>query len=140
MTMRANPLPSVAAPRRADLPRSRRALHAIRALVLALVAGALLVGPGGVAVAASPQPSHAPRMQLARFGGGHSFGGGRGFGSGRRGLFGGSRHGLLRHVVHALTFAYLLHLLFTTPLGWVLLLIVAVLLFRLTRGRRRAYR
>jgi hypothetical protein len=103
-------------------------------LAILVTAPAALAQSGGSAVAT--QTVH---TQLARFGGlggrgfgrSHGFGRSRGFGS-RRG------HGIFRSIVRALALGYLLHLLFTTPGGlFVLVLMFLAVLLLMSRVRRR---
>ncbi|MEO8969128.1 MAG: hypothetical protein ABI355_15930 [Solirubrobacteraceae bacterium] len=113
------------------------------ALVLAISAPAVALY--GSAPGAPASVSSAPRLVAFRgfhlhLGGGEAFGRHRvGFGGfGRRGS-----HGVLRRVVHALAFAYLLHLFFShgglSFLLWLLVIGLVVHLFRRRRRRRYSY-
>jgi hypothetical protein len=116
-------------------------------LIAAGVLVALLVCFNGPAATSSPASaqvaaSSSKSMRLTAFRG--HFGGG-GFGFGRRrgvGAFGTrGRHPILRRIGHALFFAWLLHLFFSSGAAslvlWVLIIALVVHLFR--RGRRRRY-
>lgn len=109
-------------------------------LAAALTATMLLTAVPEVS-AQAPQGASGPagvHTELARF---HLGGGSRGFG--RSGAFGRSRtggRGIIRRVVHALTVAYLFHLLFTTPGGWLLILALILFVFWLARRGRRVMR
>lgn len=84
----------------------------------------------------------AANVQLARIGGGFR-GGSRGFGGrpryGSRGYRGRGRgRGIFRSIIRALAIGYLLHLLFTTPGGNImLLLLIGGMIFLFMRLRRR---
>jgi hypothetical protein len=104
-----------------------------------MVAPPALAGATAATSSASAPTVH---TQLARFGGfgGRSFGrSGRGFGG--RGYGYGSRRrgpGIFHRIVRALAIGYLLHLLFTTPGGlMVLLLMVLGIALLMSRFRRR---
>jgi hypothetical protein len=92
---------------------------------------------------AGPASAHS---QFARFGGGGAFSrGSRGFGTRPRSRGFGSRsrgRGLFRNILRALAIGYLLHLLFTTPGGLLVLvlMILAVVLLMSRLRRRRVYR
>lgn len=94
--------------------------------------------------AAAGSTSVATSPQLLAFRGGFHFGGGGGFGR-RHSLFGGfGRRGsshVFRRVVHALAFAYLLHLFFShgglSILLWLLVIGLVVHLLRRRRSRRQ---
>lgn len=112
----------------------------VAALVMAISAPAVaLYGSaqsGRASVSSSPQLVAFRGFHL-HVGGGGAFGRHRvGFGAfGRRGS-----HGLLRRVVHALAFAYLLHLFFSHGgLSLLLWLLVIGLVVHLFRRRRRRY-
>jgi len=106
------------------------------ALVVAILAPAVAVH--GPVPSGSASASSAPQLVAFRgfhLGGGGGFGRHRsGFGSfGRRGS-----HGVLRRVVHALAFAYFLHLFFSHGgLSLLLWLLVIGLVVHLVRSRRR---
>jgi hypothetical protein len=92
------------------------------------------------AVYAAPQPGDgAAHVQNVRFGA-RGFGG-RGFGRSRP--FPARRyrsHGIARRIIRALAIGYLLHLLFTTPGGLiVLVLIVVLIMLAVRRMRTRRY-
>lgn len=108
-------------------------------LALLMVAPPALAQGGGTVSATA-----AAHTQLARFGGG-GFGGrgfgNRGFGSRNRG-FGSRRRGggIFRSIIRALAIGYLLHLLFTTPGGlFVLVLMALAVVLLMSRFRRRRY-
>ena len=120
-------------------------MKTIRPTLLACVALLTLAPP---ALAQSGPSTAAPSVahtQLARFGGfgGRGFGTrGRGFGTRSRG-FGRQRgRGIFRSILRALAIGYLLHLLFTTPGGLLVLLvmILGVVLLMSRFRRRRALR
>jgi hypothetical protein len=98
-----------------------------------------LVTPPALAQTASLGAPPVAHKQFARYGGRFS---GRGFGArgfGRRGLGYRTRrgHGIFRSIVRALAIGYLLHLLFTTPGGLFVLVLMALGVFLLTRRLRR---
>jgi cobalamin synthase len=105
-------------------------------LVTAICAFAALVPAAMAAQASTPAVAgaHGGSIQMAKFGSS------RGFGRSSRG-FGRSRsHGILRRVVRALAIGYLLHLLFTTPGGLiVLVLLVLLVVFAMRRMRSRRF-
>lgn len=117
------------------------------ALILVLSGAFAFAAPAAATAPPSLRAPDATTPQLARGFGGGGFGsrgfGSRGFGSRPRGFFGGRsrlgrRTGFFRRALHALAFAYLLHLLFTTPGGLVvLLLMIGLVLWLVTRLRRR---
>jgi hypothetical protein len=105
----------------------------------------LVVAPTAFAQPAAAGSASAPglHVQQVRFGGfgRASFGRSRGFGRGRYGY--GSRRrgtGIFRRIVRAIAIGYLLHLLFTTPGGLVVLVLMiagfALLVSRFRRRRR----
>jgi hypothetical protein len=106
----------------------------LAALLVAIAIPA--TGLGSAASAVASPSSHSTRLVAFHFGGHRSFGGG-GFLGGRRR----STHHVLRHVVHALAFAYVLHLLFShggvSILFWLIVIAVVLHLFR--RRRRTRY-
>lgn len=111
--------------------------------ILAVLVLAIAFPASGLA-GATNSPTHysSSRTQLLAFGGhfgsGHFGLGGRSFGRGS-GYFGrGRSHHFLRHAVHALAFAYLLHLFFSHGgLSIIIWLIVIGLVVHLVRRRRR---
>jgi hypothetical protein len=113
------------------------------ALVTAMCAFAAVVP--AAAAAQSPAPAAAGAqggsIQMAKFGSSRGFGS-RGFGRSSRG-FGRSRsHGIFRRVLRAIAIGYLLHLLFTTPGGLIVLVLLVLLVMfamRRMRGRRLRY-
>lgn len=121
------------------------------ALAVLMLGFAAVPATAAAAPAGGPQAAvSAPHTELARlsFGGRGYSGGSRGFFGGRsRGFFGGRRgffggrsrgRGFFRRVLHALALGYLLHLLFTTPGGLlVLLLMVGLVVWLMSRLRRR---
>jgi hypothetical protein len=109
------------------------------ALAAALCALAALVPAVAQAAPAAPVRAQDGHMSLARFGSGRGIGRSRGFGRSRR--FGTRRrsHHVLRRIVRALAIGYLLHLLFTTP-GGLIVLIFMVVLFMLAVRRIRTRR
>jgi hypothetical protein len=100
----------------------------------ALAQPAAAPGGGGAALAAL-------HTQPVRFGGfgRPSFGRSRGFGRGRYGYRSRRRGpGIFRRIVRALAIGYLLHLLFTTPGGLIVLLfMIAGFALLISRFRRR---
>jgi hypothetical protein len=111
----------------------------LAAAALLAVAPAAFAG-SGVAVAGGPTAAH---NTLARVGiggfGSRGFGRNRGFGSRNRG-FGrrGRGRGIFRSIIRALALGYLLHLLFTTPGGlFVLVLMIIGVMLLVSRFRRR---
>ena len=114
------------------------------ALLCALVA--VVAVPAGAAPAPAAA-AHAPALAsaaavppvLARgFGSSRGFGS-RSFGSRNRG-FGGRRsrgHGIFRRILRGIAIGYLLHLLFTTPGGLIVLLMIIVLITLAVRRLRR---
>ncbi len=115
-----------------------RRLAIVAALVTTLVTPAVALG------GSAPSRGRSSALKLVAFRGFHlHLGGGGGFGRRRVGFGGlgrrGSR-GVLRRVVHALAFAYLLHLLFSHGgLSLLLWLLVIGLVVHLMRRRRRRY-
>jgi hypothetical protein len=114
-------------------------LAAVTCIAFALAATPAVAQPptaGGGAALAMPQ-SHVVGFAARGFRGGRGFGSrGRGFGRPHRG------RGLFRSILRALAIGYLLHLLFTTPGGLMVLglMILGVLLLMSRLRRRRAYR
>jgi hypothetical protein len=125
-------------------------MRTLKPALLACLALLMVVPPalaGGGTAATSSASAATAHTQLARFGGfgGRSFGrsgrglGGRGYGYGsrRRGP------GIFHRIVRALAIGYLLHLLFTTPGGLMVLLFmilgVALLMSRFRRRRMLRY-
>ncbi len=118
---------------------------ALYGLVIAMAILAPAVALGGSAPSGRAAVSSAPQLVAFRgfhlhLGGGGAFGRHRtGYGSFRRR----GSHGLLRRVVHALAFAYLLHLLFShgglSLLLWILVIGLVVHLVRRRRQRRYSY-
>jgi hypothetical protein len=112
-------------------------------LAAALCALAALV-PAAAAQASTPAIAGAHdggSMQMARFGSSRGFGrSNRGFGRSRP-YYGRRRGtGIFRRIVRALAIGYLLHLLFTTPGGLiVLVLLVVLVMFAMRRLRTRRY-
>lgn len=115
-----------------------RRLAILAALIMTVVTPAVAL-EGSVA-GRGPSVSSAPELVAFR---GFHFGGGGGFGRRRVGFGGVGRRGssrVLRRVVHALAFAYLLHLLFSHGGLSVLLWLLAIgLVVHLLRRRRRRY-
>lgn len=117
-----------------------RRLALLAALVTAVVVPAVALGSS----ASSRVTSVSGAPELVAFRGFHlHLGGGAGFGRRRVGFGGlgrrGSR-GFLRRVVHALAFAYLLHLFFSHGgLSLLLWLLMIGLVVHLLRRRRRRY-
>lgn len=117
-----------------------RRLAILAALIVTVVTPAVALG--GSLAGGGPSVSSAP--ELVAFRGFHlHLGGGGGFGRRRVGFGGlgrrGSR-GFLRRAVHALAFAYLLHLFFSHGgLSFLLWLLVIGLVVHLLRRRRRRY-
>ena len=112
-------------------------------LAAALCALAALVPAGAYASTPAVAGAHdGSSMQMARFGSTRGFGRPRsGFGR-PRGFAPRRRHGILRRIVRALAIGYLLHLLFTTPGGLIVLVLMVVLfmaLMRRMRTRRFSY-
>ena len=109
----------------------------IACFALLLAAPAALAQPAPAGSAATP----GLHVQNVRFGGfgRPSFGRSRGFGRGRYGY--GSRRrgtGIFRRIVRAIAIGYLLHLLFTTPGGLIVLLfMIAGFVLLVSRFRRR---
>lgn len=115
-------------------------LGILAALILAIFASVDALH--GSAPSGAMSVSRAP--ELVAFRGFHlHLGGGGGFGRRRVGSGGFGRRGsrgVLRHVVHALAFAYLLHLLFSHGgLSLLLWLLVIGLIVHVLRRRRRRY-
>ncbi len=105
----------------------------LAALLIAIAIPVTGMGDTASAVA-SRSSSHSTQLVAFHFGGHRSFGRG-GFLVGRRR----SSHHVLRHVAHALAFAYVLHLLFSHGgISILLWLIVIALIVHLLRRRRRA--
>jgi hypothetical protein len=103
----------------------------------------VIVAPPAVAHAAPAAAAPQVHTQQVRFGGfgRPSFGRSRGFGRGGYGY--GSRRrgtGIFRRIVRAIAIGYLLHLLFTTPGGLIVLVLMiggfALLVSRFRRRRR----
>jgi Flp pilus assembly protein TadB len=124
---------------------TRSVVKTLRPTLLACLALLTLAPPAlaqsGVGMA-SPSATH---TQLARFGGfgGRGFGArGRGFGSRSRGFRPHRGRSIFRSIVRALAIGYLLHLLFTTPGGLLVLvlMILGVVLLMSRFRRRRALR
>jgi hypothetical protein len=113
----------------------------------ALLSCIALLALAPVALASAPTPA-APtadaHVQLARFGGGGFRGTSRGFGTRPRYGYGRRRgHSIFRSLIRGLVIGYLLHLLFTTPGGNILLLLMIagiVMLFMRFRRRRTLLR
>jgi len=118
----------------------------MRRLTILAALTTMLIAPVVVLQSASP-PGGAPvsrAPELVAFRGFHlHLGGGGAFGRHRVGFGGFGRrgsHGVLRRVVHALAFAYLLHLFFSHGgLSLLLWLLVIGLVVHLLRRRRRRY-
>lgn len=121
-----------------------------RARVAALLAAAVcaVALPAAATASASANAPGVALTTVARvgFGGGHSFGRSPGFGSRSRGFgsnryyYGRRRHGIARRIFRALAIGYLLHLLFTTPGGLIVLLFMIVLVAMFVRRTRRVLR
>ena len=127
------------------MKRSWKYLVAVFASLL-LLAPPAFAGSGGSAGTVA-LPGADAHVQLARFGGGsRGFGRSRGFGSRNRGYRYGRRgrgRGIFRSIIRALAIGYVLHLLFTTPGGNIVLLFLLagiVMLFLRFRRRRTAFR
>lgn len=112
----------------------------IAALIMAILAPAVALHSS----APSERASASSAPQLVAFRGFHlHLGGGGAFGRHRVGFGGLGRrgsHGVLRRVVHALAFAYFLHLFFSHGgLSLLLWLLVIGLVVHIFRRRRRRY-
>jgi hypothetical protein len=113
--------------------RRLTALFSAGALAFALPAAA----PAG------PAPAKASVTTVARagFGGGaRGFGRSPGFGSRYRGYRRPRSRGIFRRILRAIAIGYLLHLLFTTPGGLIVLLLLIVLIALAMRRMRRTLR
>ncbi len=106
--------------------------------ILAALLIAMAFPTAGLVSATSAAASPSAHSTLVAFhsGGRRSFGGAGFFGNRRR-----SSHHVLRHVAHALAFAYVLHLLFShggiSILLW--LIVIGLVLHLLHRRRRTRY-
>lgn len=134
-------------------PGTRVSVKRYSKYLVALVSALMLMAPpafagSGGSAGAVALPGANAHVQLARFGGGsRGFGRSRGFGSRNRGYgYGRNRgrgRGIFRSIIRALAVGYLLHLLFTTPGGNIVLLFLLagiVMLFLRFRRRRTAFR
>jgi hypothetical protein len=114
-----------------------------RCTVIALLSAVFLVPAVALTSSAPAGPGPARASQLVAFRGFH-FGGGYGFTRRHYGLGGFGRRGsshIGRRVIHALAFAYFLHLFFThgglSILLWLLIIFFVAHLLRRRRSRRR---
>ncbi len=117
-----------------------RRFAVLAALVMVVVTPAVALGSSSSGRATSVPSAR----ELVAFRGFHlHLGGGAGFGRRRVGFGGLGRRGssgVVRRVVHALAFAYLLHLFFSHGgLSFLLWLLVIGLVVHLLRRRRRRY-
>jgi hypothetical protein len=107
-------------------------------IALLMVAPAALAQPAAAGSTAGTATLHTQPVRFGGFGR-PSFGRSRGFGRGRYGY--GSRRrgpGIFRRIVRAIAIGYLLHLLFTTPGGLIVLLfLIAGFALLISRFRRR---
>jgi hypothetical protein len=122
----------------------------VRACLAAILCALAGLAPAA-AHASTPAPAGAhdgASIQMARFGSSRGFGRSPGFGRNRG--FGRSRPyygrrrgtGIFRRIIRALAIGYLLHLLFTTPGGLIVLVLLVVLVMlavRRMRPRRYGY-
>ena len=118
-------------------------MRTLKPALLACLALLMVAPPALAERSAAPAAAPAVHTQLARFGGfgRPSFGRSRGFG---RGYGYGPRRrstGIFRRVLRAIAIGYLLHLLFTTPGGLIVLLMMILAVgFLMSRFRRRRLR
>jgi hypothetical protein len=114
----------------------------VRAGAVVALCAVFALAPAAAHAAAQPGDG-AAHVQNVRSGargfGGRGFGG-RGFGRSRP--FSSRRyrsHGIFRRIIRALAIGYLLHLLFTTPGGLIVLVLIVVLIMLARRMRTRRY-
>lgn len=119
----------------------------MRRLPLVLILFVTLAAPVAVAESGAGRATNGSSVRLLAFRGhfgGFSLGGGR-YGRSRFRAFGrrGAGRGLLRRVVRALAFAYILHLLFShggiSLLIWLIVIGLLIHVFRRRRRNRYAY-
>jgi hypothetical protein len=110
------------------------------AVALCAVA-AVIPASAGASVPAVAGAHDGATTQMARFGS-RGFGRPRGFGRSRPFGQRNRGRGIFRRILHAIALGYLLHLLFTTPGGLIVLLLIVVLVMlavRRLRTRRFGY-
>jgi hypothetical protein len=120
-------------------PGTQYVVKTIKPTLFACLALLMVAPPAFADTGGSISSAPAAHTQFARFGGGgfRSRGfGSRGFGS--RGFRPRPGRGIFRSILRALAIGYLLHLLFTTPGGLlVLVLMVLAVVMLMSRFRRR---